>query len=233
MYTREINIFKNNIDFYNLEFREILNKKVKLPISKKSYSNSLFVIEQKTRNKHKIFTFYLRDNKRASEPCLLTGELNNIQLDIKEEEYINKELFSVNWTFNITSIEKYLLSVLWYNADNLPRYFNHSELFNVIMNISKVLDDSIKESKSINIKSLDLELNSLVSKEVCTFAEERPYKIKIFTKNVVRYEYNKNYGDERKCKCGHEYYRHFDTYDKMFPCGCKYCECSKFIEKRN
>ena len=30
---------------------------------------------------------------------------------------------------------------------------------------------------------------------------------------------------DRLCKCGHPYYRHFDTYAEMDPVGCKYCHC--------
>lgn len=36
-------------------------------------------------------------------------------------------------------------------------------------------------------------------------------------------QYDPNYGDNNECLCGHEYYRHFDTYDDMAPIGCKYC----------
>ena len=36
-------------------------------------------------------------------------------------------------------------------------------------------------------------------------------------------EYDPSFGDERRCKCGHPYYRHFDTYEDMSPVGCKYC----------
>lgn len=44
-------------------------------------------------------------------------------------------------------------------------------------------------------------------------------------------KYNENYGDDRICKCGHSYYRHFDTYDEdMEACGCKYCGCDHFEE---
>ena len=43
-------------------------------------------------------------------------------------------------------------------------------------------------------------------------------------------KYNPKYGDDRICVCGHEYYRHFDTYDNMSAVGCKYCECYEFIE---
>jgi len=42
--------------------------------------------------------------------------------------------------------------------------------------------------------------------------------------------YNPKYGDDRVCKCGHRYYRHFDTYDDMYACGCKYCGCWDFEE---
>lgn len=30
-------------------------------------------------------------------------------------------------------------------------------------------------------------------------------------------------GYDRTCVCGHPYHRHFDSYDNMYPCGCKYC----------
>lgn len=41
--------------------------------------------------------------------------------------------------------------------------------------------------------------------------------------------YDKTYGDDRLCECGHEYYRHFDTYDDMRHVGCKYCQCYTFV----
>lgn len=47
---------------------------------------------------------------------------------------------------------------------------------------------------------------------------------------VVKRSYNPDYGDKRACKCGHLYYRHFDTYDDMYPIGCKYCGCRTFNE---
>lgn len=36
--------------------------------------------------------------------------------------------------------------------------------------------------------------------------------------------------DEKECICGHQYHRHFDSYDDMRPVGCKYCMCGFFIE---
>lgn len=40
--------------------------------------------------------------------------------------------------------------------------------------------------------------------------------------------YNRDYGDDKICICGHPYYRHFDTYENMRPVGCKYCDCQEF-----
>ena len=58
---------------------------------------------------------------------------------------------------------------------------------------------------------------------------EPPYLI--IERVVVDREYNPAYGDDRICKCGHSYYRHFDTYEDMAPAGCKYCMCFEFEEE--
>ena len=67
----------------------------------------------------------------------------------------------------------------------------------------------------------------------CEFAVKTdsndPYLVSINVKTVLKY--NPKYGDEKICKCGHPYYRHFDTYDEMFACGCKYCQCLEFKKK--
>lgn len=55
-------------------------------------------------------------------------------------------------------------------------------------------------------------------------APETPYLIEL----VEVRKYNPEYGDDRMCKCGHVYHRHFDTYEEMLPIGCKYCECYTF-----
>lgn len=47
---------------------------------------------------------------------------------------------------------------------------------------------------------------------------------------VKQYMYNPNYGDNRMCVCGHPYVRHFDSYENMEACGCKYCGCQEFKE---
>lgn len=48
---------------------------------------------------------------------------------------------------------------------------------------------------------------------------------------VVR-KYNPEYGDEKICKCGHPYHRHFDSYEEMSDVGCKYCGCFYFEESK-
>lgn len=56
---------------------------------------------------------------------------------------------------------------------------------------------------------------------------EKPY----LEVQVIEYHYNPNYGDDRICVCGDSYYRHFDSWEDMYPCGCKYCECVEFVEQ--
>lgn len=41
--------------------------------------------------------------------------------------------------------------------------------------------------------------------------------------------YDPNFGDERECRCGHPYYRHFDGYENNAAVGCKYCSCRVFV----
>ena len=56
-------------------------------------------------------------------------------------------------------------------------------------------------------------------------------------------QYDENFGDNKECLCGHPYYRHFDTHDRMSAVGCKYCyhygekhifdkQCPFFKEKK-
>jgi hypothetical protein len=44
------------------------------------------------------------------------------------------------------------------------------------------------------------------------------------------YCYDPNFGDDKMCRCGHVYYRHFDPFENMRAVGCKYCNCQKFEE---
>lgn len=59
-------------------------------------------------------------------------------------------------------------------------------------------------------------------------SSDQPYLHKIKVK-VIR-KYNPDYGDDRICKCGHVYDRHFDGYEGNRACGCKYCSCYTFEE---
>jgi hypothetical protein len=45
--------------------------------------------------------------------------------------------------------------------------------------------------------------------------------------------YNPEFGNDRVCKCGHTYERHFNEYEEPDEqdVGCKYCYCCTFVEK--
>ncbi len=58
-----------------------------------------------------------------------------------------------------------------------------------------------------------------------------PYIIEKIVRVDTVYKYNKDYGDDRICKCGHPYYRHFDPFEGNRSVGCKYCACYMFEEK--
>lgn len=45
---------------------------------------------------------------------------------------------------------------------------------------------------------------------------------------VVQLGYNPEYGDDKICKCGHAYHRHFDFWETPPRLGCKYCSCERF-----
>ena len=62
--------------------------------------------------------------------------------------------------------------------------------------------------------------------------KQEPYLKKETT--TVEYIHNPMYPSDRLCtliSCQHPYYRHFDTYDDMYPVGCKYCDCFEFQEE--
>lgn len=63
--------------------------------------------------------------------------------------------------------------------------------------------------------------------------ENQPYIYKINITIEEQRFYNKLYGDEKVCECGHTYEKHFDSYDDNYPVGCKYCDCVNFVEKKD
>ena len=73
------------------------------------------------------------------------------------------------------------------------------------------------------------EVSSIVIKE----GKDAPYiETEVVVKAIFK-EYNPEYGDEKLCKCGHSYYRHFDSYEGMATVGCKYCQCDEFIPRED
>lgn len=70
---------------------------------------------------------------------------------------------------------------------------------------------------------------TLISDEKSPYLE---YEYEIIIKGKVK-KYNPDYGDDKICvRCGHTYERHFDSWEDYFPCGCKYCDCDEFVEKK-
>lgn len=57
--------------------------------------------------------------------------------------------------------------------------------------------------------------------DICSFWE--------WKKNLFKTVYDRTYGDDKECICGHEYYRHFDWAADYFN-SCKYCDCFDFKE---
>lgn len=71
--------------------------------------------------------------------------------------------------------------------------------------------------------------NEIISEEVIG-SDKSAYLEVTRTVKYTTKKYNPKYGDNRLCVCGHEYYRHFDSWEDMYPCGCKYCSCGHFRE---
>jgi len=63
--------------------------------------------------------------------------------------------------------------------------------------------------------------------------EENPYLPLVVTTIKKYLVYNPRYGDNRICRCGHPYHRHFDGFEEPEhqAVGCKYCPCYTFMEK--
>ena len=77
------------------------------------------------------------------------------------------------------------------------------------------------DAAAISVNSKDFEIHLMNNEEFVD--ETQPY---------IRGRYNPKYGDNRLCKCGHSYARHFDSWDNMDPIGCKYCGCTRFTQAK-
>ena len=64
--------------------------------------------------------------------------------------------------------------------------------------------------------------------------KDDPYYVAERTRIEEAWIYNPEYGDHKLCNnCGHEYGRHFDSWENDASCGCKYCGCRKFVALNN
>jgi hypothetical protein len=94
-------------------------------------------------------------------------------------------------------------------------------------NVWKSICESFKTPNIDNYPSIILEVTDVKVSLSKRDDSDKPY---INAKSIG--EYNPNYGDNRICECGHTYDCHFDSYEDMWPCGCKYCGCNEFKEKK-
>lgn len=69
-----------------------------------------------------------------------------------------------------------------------------------------------------------------MTKATCPMCKTE-FKTKMYPPDVP--DYDSSFGDNRICECEHPYYRHFDTYDDMYPVGCKYCQYYEFEELKD
>ena len=44
--------------------------------------------------------------------------------------------------------------------------------------------------------------------------------------------WNPDIDQDALCNCSHPYHRHFDSYEDMYPIGCKYCGCDTFNDNQ-
>lgn len=98
-----------------------------------------------------------------------------------------------------------------------------------------VIDDSKFSDKVLESLGTPYFENSPMYKEdvIVEFSEgdlNSPYYVKYRVLRTEERFYNKYYGDNRKCVCGHTYISHFDTQDDLHPCGCHKCGCKEFRE---
>lgn len=95
------------------------------------------------------------------------------------------------------------------------------DLIDNIIFIVNTTDDTYTEDRADTF----CDIQHLVE-EYLQSKENSPYIEEV---TIIK-RYNPKFGDTKKCKCGHLYYRHFNLYDcddEFY--GCKYCACDDFI----
>lgn len=107
----------------------------------------------------------------------------------------------------------------------------------VLRDTIALLREMEREVLDEQIIPIDLPVDVIATLAIAAHDEDKTLndfmveKIEEHCKDIVEEcsrKYNPRYGDDRVCTCGHTYYRHFDTYEDMYPCGCKYCACHTF-----
>jgi hypothetical protein len=132
-------------------------------------------------------------------------------------------------------------------------YYKNGTVF--IMAISHLLSIGINNAAKITDEQIEkVEGNGLMTqlfcqeivrlaREIAKIVENDPIRLIQFcmveelfdtefykVENGVKIVYDPDFGDNRKCKCGHAYARHFDPYENWEFVGCKYCGCDNFVE---
>lgn len=179
--------------------------------------------------------------------------------DEQSDEFYNKFIYKEGDSWNSLSkgmkySENDKTYLPFFDDNDLNKDFENTTNIEII----KHLDKEIKEF-NINVDAEDLNTtistitdlensieNPNLKKDLNTFLEvlktkaeminqvNPPYIItKATIKQNVHHSYNPKYGDNKECECGDPYYRHFDSYEDMYPCGCKYCGCSEFKPKKD
>jgi uncharacterized protein YacL (UPF0231 family) len=86
----------------------------------------------------------------------------------------------------------------------------------------KILPELIRRREEIEILRREQATTTIEGDETSMYVIE--------TRTIRLKKYNPKFGDDRKCECGHSYYRHFDWGDEDSGCSCKYCGCNDFLE---
>ena len=154
--------------------------------------------------------FIMRLKKLASEM------LNH--LTTKTEPYI----------YSNEVLEKYQCEIRTFkNDDGADIFLFHKHTNEKVMTIS--FKTEILESSLLRALCTLMSQFETMDKEKY-INPHSPYLLRKDSSGQTYECYNKEYGDNRICKCGHKYFRHFDTYDNYEPVGCKYCACERFEE---
>jgi hypothetical protein len=115
-------------------------------------------------------------------------------------------------------------------SENLKEEISNIKAQTVLQDIRFLINESaidIDEEYNKNLNSHNLDDDGCVYIPT-KIDPNAPYKKGINVYPTLKY--NHDFGDDKICKCGHPYHRHFDSYEQMRAVGCKYCQCYTFEE---